>query len=396
MQAFIVLKFIILFVVTFAECTISPGDRIKKNRKELKVLTGPQSDNVFDRNLIEEEPSSKDILVHNAAYYKDVSTRNFNNTVLGYVTPWNSHGYDIAKVFGKKFDIISPVWFQIIKKGDLYELAGKHDIDSSWVRDVRRKKKSGNSSIKFFPRLLFDKFTERDISLLLSLEKERRIVNELIANTCKEHDFDGIVLELWSQLAGRVDDQFIYKIVLDMAKYLKTKNLNLILVIPPFREKLPNLFQEKHLDQLYQDVYAFSLMTYDYSSVQRPGANSPLPWIRAAIEKIAPNSCRDVNYKRHKILLGLNMYGNDFTPDGGGPIVGNQYLNLLKYLKKRLSYDENAVENFFEVRTPSGRHYVFYPTLHSINERIKLAQELGVGISIWELGQGLDYFYDLL
>lgn len=104
------------------------------------------------------------------------------------------------------------------------------------------------------------------------------------------------------------------------------------------------------MDKLFKHIYAFSLMTYDFSSVQRPGANAPLYFVRKAVETIAPEGCADMTVKRSKILLGLNMYGNDYTPDGGGPITFSQYLDLVGHVKKHLTYDERDVENFFEIK----------------------------------------------
>ncbi|XP_030380452.1 chitinase domain-containing protein 1 isoform X2 [Scaptodrosophila lebanonensis] len=357
--------------------TISPNSKGKQ--KEIKLLSGPQDKDVFELKLISEEPLATDIIVHNEAYYKDTKIRRFNGTALGYVTPWNSHGYDIAKIFAKKFDIISPVWLQIVKKKNNYTLAGTHDVDASWLSDVRRKGKvqmPQQRAVKIFPRVIFDYFTDSDIKLLLSDAQERSKLNNELIRGCQEYGFDGVVLEVWSQLAGRIDDNYLYALVLQMAKDLEKQRLQLILVIPPYRKEMPNLFGEKHMERL-------------------PGANSPLYWARRAIELIAPDGCHDVEEKRRKILMGLNMYGNDYTPDGGTPITYSKYLELIRHVKKHLTYDERDVENFFEVKTQTGRHIVFYPTLHSIHERIKLAQELGVGVSLWELGQGLNYFYDL-
>ncbi|XP_055917606.1 chitinase domain-containing protein 1 [Eupeodes corollae] len=395
LQSIIAIILIATLFVDHSIATISPGGGRSKANKQFKVKQGPQEDNVFDRNLVDEEPAARDIIIENAGYHKETSIRRFNGTVLGYVTAWNSHGYDVAKIFAKKFDIISPVWFQIVKTSNGYELAGKHDIDAGWIKDVRKAGRSGKKNLKFYPRVIFDKFTEKDYSKLLSSAIERRLVNEVIVNTCIVHQFDGIVLEIWSQLAARVDDQYLYNLVIELSKEFQQAGLKLILVIPPMREEMHNLFGERHFERLYPHVTAFSLMTYDFSNVQRPGANAPLHWIKTSIENIVPSTAEHFQIKRKKILMGLNMYGNDYTPDGGGPIVAGQFLDLVKNVKKRLTYDEHDVENFFEIKITDGRHIVFYPTLFSINERIKLAQEMGVGISIWELGQGLDYFYDL-
>lgn len=75
--------------LSYVSATLSPsskGERKAKD-KELPVKTGPIRESVFDRNLIEDEPSSKGILIESGAYYEDTSLRHFNGTVLGYVTP---------------------------------------------------------------------------------------------------------------------------------------------------------------------------------------------------------------------------------------------------------------------------------------------------------------------
>lgn len=67
-----------------------------------------------ERDLIAVDIKPKDILTENRAYNrKSVAIKQFNESVLAYVTPWNNRGYDIAKIFAKKFTHVSPVWLSL-------------------------------------------------------------------------------------------------------------------------------------------------------------------------------------------------------------------------------------------------------------------------------------------
>lgn len=363
-------------------------DKNKNNDRSMTSPPGPTSNSVLDRNLVTQNIKARDIVDNHASYSKHTKKKNFNSgEVLGYVTPWNNHGYQVAKTFGSKFSLVSPVWLQVtVSNNDDFLIGGTHDVDQGWIQEVRKQ------GAKVVPRVLFDRWTGQNYVSLFQDKDKQQALKELLVNTVKQLRVDGIVLEFWSQLGGRARQQ-VGTIVQDMAHAFNNKKYLFILAIPPavYQGDLDGMFLEDDFSRLAENVDYFSLMTYDYSSPSNPGPNSPIAWIERCIKLLDPDAKH-----RNKILMGLNFYGFDYTSQGGGHILGR---DLVKQLEKvgstKFSYSAESAEHFIQFKHETYKHTVFYPTLYSIQKRLRLAEELGVGISIWEIGQGLDYFYDL-
>ncbi|XP_058100334.1 uncharacterized protein LOC131245122 [Magnolia sinica] len=361
---------------------------------------------VLERGLVKPNIGFQEIIAENSKASENTSFRHFPHPVLAYVTPWNSKGYEMSKRFTPKITHLSPVWYNLKSDGSQLLLEGRHNADTGWISELRR---NGNSLV--LPRVVLEALPNQ----LLRKKKQWKKAIDLITTECKEIGYDGIVLESWSRWAGygvlhdpdmrSMALQFIKQLGQDLHSVRSERNSNLPLqlvfvIAPPSSENL-----EKHdfgledFQSLRDDVDGFSLMTYDFSGPQRPGPNAPLNWIRSSLQLILGNTDDGARNHALKIFLGINFYGNDFVlsgGSGGGAITGKEYLSLLKKHKPVLQWKEDIAEHFFLYSEDHIRHAVFYPSLLSIYMRLAEARKWGVSLSIWEIGQGLDYFFDLL
>lgn len=182
----------------------------------------------------------------------------------------------------------------------------------------------------------------------------------------------------------------------------------LLLAVPPL---VPPSHQRPYMDRSHYAALAplvdgFSVMTYDYSSAGVPGPNSPLPWLHTNLQAAAAaasdaGSRVDEVFNSSKLLAGVNFYGYDFATvkNRYAPkaITADDFGELLRSCAPTVEWSEEHREHSFSCLDDKGdRHVAYYPTPAALAARVDLASEYGAGLSIWELGQGLECFMDVL
>lgn len=236
----------------------------------LALVQADQS--AIEKELVTETPDYKEILDNHAHYSRKLlKLKFFPHVTLGFVTPWNGHGYDIANHLSSKFTYVSPVWFYIKPRGSSFAIEGEHDVDLKWVNDLK------NNTL-IVPRFSFSDFENNHYMNLLQSTAQHNIIAENILDLCSKYSFDGAVLEIHVPA-------YLVDFVKSVSTVLKAANLKLLLVIGPSRNDQSD-FKSEHYTHLYKDVDAFCLMTYDYSNPAHPGPNSPIWWAEESVGKL--------------------------------------------------------------------------------------------------------------
>lgn len=393
------------FLLCLTFLTFSPllcdGTLSKSNPKKTKKDSSSSSSHsssleipsVFDRDLVKEKYKIQDHLTHHDSYCKPCAKKRVftSAAALAYVTPWNNRGYDVAKELARKFTHVSPVWLQLKFVKNLHlEVTGTHDVDADWIRTIKKK----NKSLKVVPRLLLDGWSGRDYVRVFASEDAMQSVANTVVRFLEtsENDqlFDGVVFET-SWLSPDQKEDLLH-LLIHVGDRVRGAGKEFLLVVPPASpEGVASTFGAEEFRVLRDSVDYFSLMTYDFPL--RPGPNAPIDWVRKCVEAIIPNDEQEEDLaRRRQLLVGLNFYGYKYGQHGTDAILGSQLIEKLSGEEKyRVSWNKHAMEHKFSCKGEE----IYFPSLYSINKRLEMLKELRTGVSIWEIGQGLTYFYDL-
>ncbi|KAH8805289.1 glycoside hydrolase superfamily [Xylogone sp. PMI_703] len=331
---------------------------------------------------------------------------------LGYITPWNGRGYDFAKWHTSKFTHISPVWYQLsVEHNQNPQLNGRHDVDESWLKEIRGTYRPP----KIVPRVQIQFSQKAAESILYYPRGETTAITEILLQEVERFGYDGLTLEL--------PHPHIFKALVEMiGDELHEIGKELILVVPPVHkpEQAGTAFEAEHVRELEDAVDYISVMTYDHSvSLGVEGPNAPLQWMKQVVEGLHDENEYDDDdgsweddeldetterltskeSKGSKILLGLPFYGYKYSRSKGvEAYTASNYVDFLKE-HHNLAWQWDEVSKEHRIIVNAGKDSIsilWYPSLLSLLYRLQLAEEIGAGIAIWELGQGLDQFIDVL
>ncbi len=125
------------------------------------------------------------------------------------------------------------------------------------------------------------------------------------------------------------------------------------------------------------------LMAYDHAwSTSPPGAAAPIGWVRAVL------TYAKTQIAASKIVLGIPLYGYDWSGGYGTAITWQQAITLSRRYAAPLRYSTASQSSWFTYTDASGRrHTVWFESAKSSRAKFEAARDAGIaGVYLWMYG----------
>jgi spore germination protein YaaH len=222
--------------------------------------------------------------------------------------------------------------------------------------------------------------------------RRSRHVADIVALVTRE-DYAGIDVDYEDLRAG--DRQVFTDFVTELAAALHGRGKTLSVAV--FAKADDAGYDERNQAQDYAAIGRVAdqvrLMGYDYHwETSPPGPIAPADWIDAVLRYAV------TTIPRHRIVLGVPVYGYDWIGSAGTPVTEAQAEGLASQYRAAVRWDGTAQAPWFTYTDGSGRgHEVWFENARSTAGKLALARRNGVaGVFLWLNGPPDDSTWSVL
>ncbi|WP_238456579.1 glycosyl hydrolase family 18 protein [Desulfotruncus arcticus] len=283
---------------------------------------------------------------------------------------------------GREITYLVPFWFGVTETGGLVDQS-----DPETVALARQLNLPILAIVHNFASPEYGPVIHR----LLTTENLRQILVNSILNMLIKNRFVGVNIDF--EFVPPEGRSYMNTFMAELYHTLKCYGFLVTISVPPELEDDPThpfsgAFSYPALSNYSDAMY---VLAYD-EHVAEPGPIASIGFVRQVLSyamSVIP---------RHKIRLGMAVYGRDWILANGLPeeLSYAEAINRAALHNATIQYDKNTEEltyNYVENGVP---HIVWFEDVRSFQVRLNLARQLGIpGIAVWRLGLEDPRIWDL-
>lgn len=273
----------------------------------------------------------------------------------------------------QKLVSLSPVWYQIDKRGQLAETP-------SQLKD-QIKLKSQKVSPNLLPTV-FNQFDAAATSKLLASPLLYSSLTQKLIDTAQEKGYQGWDID-FEEIPLRDKENFS-NFIDHLADNLHQNQLQLSVSVhvQTGKESDREAARAQDWGRISQKADYIRIMAYDFHNSQtKAGPITPLDRYREVLTYTAKK------IPVEKIVIGLPFYGYDWDSNGGKSLEYKNFQELLEKFNTTPTRDPISQALTIQYKTKEDSHTIWIEDSKSVSKKINLARNFGIyQFSFWRLG----------
>jgi spore germination protein YaaH len=250
--------------------------------------------------------------------------------------------------------------------------------------DIARLRAAGLRIVPSVANATGDEFSYEPIAGILADSARRRAHVAALAALVRSAGYAGIDVDYEELHSG--DRQSFTDLLTELAEALHADGKTLSVAL--FAKDSDRGYDERNLAQDYAAAGAVAdevrLMGYDYHwSTSPAGPLAPMGWLHAVLDYAS------TQIDPAKILLGVGLYGYDWTGGHGTPVSWRHATNLAASHGADVRFDGESQSPSFTYTDRSGaRHEVWFENAAGSRAKFRAAATAGIGgLFFWMFGE---------